>query len=89
MKIAVISDIHSNLEALTECIRIAEKNGAEQYVCLGDCVGYGPDPVAVLEMLQSLPGFLCVMGNHDEYMFNYIDAFCMVCGSSKPERFKG
>lgn len=73
MKIAVISDIHSNLEALTECCRVAEENGAEQYVCLGDCVGYGPDPVAVLDKLRSLPNFVCVLGNHDEYMFSFFD----------------
>lgn len=72
MKIAVISDIHSNLEALTECCRVAEENGAEQFVCLGDSVGYGPDPVAVLDKLRSLPNLICILGNHDEYMFNFI-----------------
>jgi len=73
MKIAVISDIHSNLEALTACCRVAEEKGAEKFICLGDCVGYGPDPAAVLDMLQGLPNFACVLGNHDEYMFNSID----------------
>lgn len=73
MKIAVISDIHSNLEALSACCRVAEDEGAEKFVCLGDCVGYGPDPVAVLDMLQALPNFVCVLGNHDEYMFNSIE----------------
>lgn len=73
MKIAVISDIHSNLEALTACTQLAMEQGAEKFVCLGDMVGYGPDPVAVLDMLQGLPGFSCILGNHDEYMFNSID----------------
>jgi len=73
MKVAIFSDIHSNLEALTACCRVARQEGAEKFVCLGDCVGYGPDPVAVLEMLQGLPNFVCVLGNHDEYMFNSID----------------
>lgn len=73
MKIAIISDIHSNLEALIACCRVAEDEGVEKFVCLGDCVGYGPDPVAVLDMLQALPNFVCVLGNHDEYMFNCID----------------
>ena len=73
MKIAVISDIHSNLEALTACSQLAMEQGAEKFVCLGDMVGYGPDPVAVLDMLQGLPGFSCILGNHDEYMFNSID----------------
>lgn len=73
MKIAVISDIHSNLEALTACCQQAMEQGAEKFVCLGDIVGYGPDPVAVLDMLHGLPGFTCVLGNHDEYMFNSIE----------------
>lgn len=73
MKIAVISDIHSNIEALTACAQLAMEQGAEKFVCLGDMVGYGPDPVAVLDMLQGLPGFSCILGNHDEYMFNSID----------------
>lgn len=73
MKIAVISDIHSNLEALTACCQAAEEHGAERFVCLGDTVGYGPDPVATLDKLRSLPNFSCVLGNHDEYMFNFID----------------
>lgn len=73
MKIAIISDIHSNLEALEACCAVAEAEGVEQYICLGDMVGYGPDPVAVLEKLRSLPNFQCVLGNHDEYMFSFID----------------
>ncbi|MDH5179949.1 MAG: metallophosphatase family protein [Gammaproteobacteria bacterium] len=72
MKIAVISDIHSNLEALDACCEKALREGAEQFVCLGDSVGYGPDPAAVLDKLRELPGFQCVLGNHDEYMFNFI-----------------
>lgn len=70
MKISIISDIHSNLEALTECIRVAEENGAEKFICLGDCIGYGPDPAAVLDMLVELPNFSCIVGNHEEYLFD-------------------
>lgn len=73
MKIAIISDIHSNLEALEACYQSACQQDVEKFICLGDCVGYGPDPVAVIDKLRSLPGFTCVLGNHDEYMFNSID----------------
>ena len=66
MKIAVLSDIHSNLEALQACIRKASIAGVEQYVCLGDIIGYGADPVATLELVISLPGLIAVRGNHDE-----------------------
>lgn len=69
MKIAIISDIHSNLEALQSCLAVAEENGVMQYVCLGDCIGYGPDPVAVMETLLALPNFSCIVGNHEEYLF--------------------
>lgn len=69
MKIAVISDIHSNLEALLACVGKAEKEGAKQYICLGDAVGYGPDPAATLDLLRALPEFVMVRGNHEEAMF--------------------
>lgn len=68
MKIAILSDIHSNLEALTACRERALAHGVEQFVCLGDCVGYGADPVATMDLLLSLPGLVSVLGNHDEHM---------------------
>ena len=66
MKIAILSDIHSNLEALTACRDRALTQGVERFVCLGDCVGYGPDPAATMDLLLSLPGLIAVFGNHDE-----------------------
>lgn len=68
MKIAILSDIHSNLEALTACRERALAHGVEQFVCLGDCVGYGADPAATMDLLLSLPGLVSVLGNHDEHM---------------------
>lgn len=70
MKIAIFSDIHSNLEALSSCYQRAQECSVEQYRCLGDSVGYGPDAGAVLDLLLSLPGIISVIGNHDESMFN-------------------
>lgn len=69
MKIAVLSDVHSNLEALLACVGKAESLGVEQYICLGDAIGYGPDPAATLELLRALPGFQMTRGNHEEAMF--------------------
>lgn len=66
MKIAILSDIHSNLEALQACYRKSLLLGVQQYVCLGDIIGYAADPVATLEMVMSLPGIIVVRGNHDE-----------------------
>lgn len=68
MKIAILSDLHSNLEALTACTRHATENGVGRFVCLGDCVGYGPNPVETLDLLRSLPGLVTVLGNHDEHL---------------------
>jgi len=70
MKIALLADIHSNLEALTECVRVANEHGTEKFVCLGDFVGYGADPAAVMDMLWALPGFTCIVGNHEEFLFD-------------------
>ncbi|HYE96800.1 MAG TPA: metallophosphoesterase family protein [Rubricoccaceae bacterium] len=64
MLVAVFSDAHANLEALTAVLTTAEARGAEALVCLGDVVGYGPDPAACVELLRAraLP---TVLGNHD------------------------
>ncbi len=68
MKIAVLTDIHSNLEALNACLAHARLQGAEQYVFLGDLLGYGADPKACLDIIASKvsDGALAVLGNHDE-----------------------
>lgn len=68
MKIAVLSDIHSNLEALRACLIHARFHGAEQYVFLGDLLGYGADPGACLEIIANMvdDGAIAVLGNHDE-----------------------
>lgn len=62
MRCLVLSDIHSNLEAFEA---VLEDAGAfDQIWCLGDVVGYGPDPNGCVELLRSYP-HLCVAGNHD------------------------
>ena len=63
----VVSDIHSNIEALEAVLRDAEGSGPfEKVLCPGDVVGYGPDPDLVIERLQSLSNLIVVQGNHDE-----------------------
>jgi predicted phosphodiesterase len=68
MRIALISDIHSNLPALEACLKSAEKHAADRLAFLGDFVGYGPDPEAVIKRVQPLveAGAIAVMGNHDQ-----------------------
>ncbi len=65
MRIAIVSDVHANLEALEAVLHHAEAAGAlDGLWCLGDMVGYGPQPNEVLERLQEA-GVRAVVGNHD------------------------
>jgi diadenosine tetraphosphatase ApaH/serine/threonine PP2A family protein phosphatase len=68
MKLALISDIHANRQALDACLAHARQQGANQYAFLGDLVGYGADPVAVLDQIMALvaQGAWVLKGNHDE-----------------------
>jgi diadenosine tetraphosphatase ApaH/serine/threonine PP2A family protein phosphatase len=66
--IALLSDVHGNLEALNACLRHARDGGAGRYAFLGDLVGYGADPQAVVDTVArfAAEGALAVKGNHDE-----------------------
>ena len=68
MKLALFADIHSNLEAITACLSHAKALGADRFAFLGDLVGYGADPVAVLDLIEehAADGAVVVLGNHDE-----------------------
>jgi len=67
MRLALLADIHSNLEALSACLAHAETQGAERWAFLGDLVGYGADPEAVLDIVMAYAsmGAAVVQGNHD------------------------
>lgn len=67
MRIALFADIHSNREALTECLAHARERGAARLAFLGDLVGYGADPAFVVAcvMEQVANGAIAVLGNHD------------------------
>ena len=65
MRYAVISDIHANLAAFTAVLEDIERmGGVEEIWCLGDVVGYGPDPHQCLGLLRQ-HRHVCVAGNHD------------------------
>ena len=71
MRILVISDIHANYTAFDAVLKDAE--GQWDYVwCLGDVVGYGPDPNECIDRLRELP-HLCLAGNHDWAALNRLD----------------
>ena len=67
MKVAFLSDIHANIQALDACLAHARALGVQKFGILGDLVGYGADPVAVVRQVQVLvaQGAWAVKGNHD------------------------
>lgn len=64
MKYLVISDIHANAEALEATL--AEAGAYDRALVLGDLVGYGADPNAVIERVRALPAAVVIRGNHDK-----------------------
>jgi diadenosine tetraphosphatase ApaH/serine/threonine PP2A family protein phosphatase len=77
MRYLVLTDIHANLEALEACVTHARQHTFDQTLVLGDLVGYGGDPNAVVERVQSLKPTAIVRGNHDK----------VACGLEQAEGF--
>ena len=76
MRYAIVSDLHANLQAWNAVFLDLRSNGAAGIICLGDIVGYGPQPAAVLQAAhQHIDHF--VLGNHD----------AVVCGKLDPALF--
>lgn len=68
MRIAVLTDLHANREALTACLAHAQERNVQRYAFLGDLVGYGADPAWVVDTVMAYvqDGAIVVRGNHDE-----------------------
>src|SRR5262245_10780476 len=64
MRIAVVSDIHSNLHALEAVLEAVDLEQPDAIWCLGDVVGYGPKPEECLRIVEEQSA-LCLAGNHD------------------------
>jgi diadenosine tetraphosphatase ApaH/serine/threonine PP2A family protein phosphatase len=77
MRYLVLTDIHANLEALEICLGDAKRRSYDATLVLGDLVGYGPDPNAVVERVQALKPVAIVRGNHDK----------VACGLEQAEGF--
>jgi diadenosine tetraphosphatase ApaH/serine/threonine PP2A family protein phosphatase len=77
MRYLVLTDIHANLEALEACLTEAGPRTFDETLVLGDLVGYGGDPNAVVELVQSLKPVAIVRGNHDK----------VACGLEQAEGF--
>ena len=77
MRYLVLTDIHANLEALDACLAEASERGYDRALILGDLVGYGADPNAVIERIRELKPAAIVRGNHDK----------VACGLEQAEGF--
>ncbi|WP_148557235.1 hypothetical protein TPELB_05920 [Terrisporobacter petrolearius] len=80
MRIAVITDIHSNVYALNEVLADLKKRNVDLTVCTGDLVGYATRPNEVIETLRN-ENILTIMGNYDEAIGN----FKIICGCDYPD----
>ena len=69
---AIVSDIHANIEALECVLRDIEKQGIDKIICLGDVIGYGPDPCECVDL--AIDFRLSLLGNHEEAVLNVIRA---------------
>ncbi len=69
MKYAIISDIHSNLEALQKALSIIDEKKVDEIICLGDIVGYGANPNECAELVRTRCSSV-VLGNHDAAALN-------------------
>ncbi|MDL2338960.1 MAG: metallophosphoesterase family protein [Pseudomonadota bacterium] len=71
MKLALITDLHANREAVEAVLEHAALQGVDRYALLGDFVGYGADPGWVVDQVRTLvkAGAIAVMGNHDAAVF--------------------
>lgn len=73
MRVLIISDIHANLTALDAVL--ADAGQFDAAWCLGDLVGYGPDPNECIARVREQPNLLCIIGNHDSAVLDQIDPF--------------
>ena len=64
MKRALISDIHSNLEGLDAVLSDIEIQGIKEIFCLGDVIGYGPNPRECIDRVMQFD--VCILGNQDQ-----------------------
>lgn len=72
MRVAVISDVHANFPALEAVLEDIDATGADEIWCLGDLVGYGPDPDACVTTVDARSA-ICLAGNHDLVVTDAID----------------
>jgi diadenosine tetraphosphatase ApaH/serine/threonine PP2A family protein phosphatase len=70
MQALIISDVHANLTALKAVLETAGRY--DELWCLGDLVGYGPDPNECVDLLRTQTNLRCLLGNHDQAVLGWI-----------------
>ena len=71
MKIAVISDIHGNFQALDSVLKDMRKNHAEQVFCLGDLAMAGPQPRLIIDLISKKSDWVVIQGNTDKMIADF------------------
>lgn len=82
MRIAIISDIHSNLEALEKSLELIDHRMVDEILCLGDIIGYGANPNECIDLVREATPHV-LLGNHDEAAvelsgIEYFNAFARI-----------
>jgi len=72
MRIGILGDVHSNLEALEAVVKAMKNDGVDHWLQVGDVVGYGPDPQQCIDRIQDLGATVC-LGNHDAAVVGILD----------------
>src|SRR5262245_35412422 len=72
MRIGILGDVHSNIEALTAVVRCLKAEKIDHWVQVGDLIGYGADPRACIDCIRELGCTVC-MGNHDAAVLGLLD----------------
>lgn len=73
MRYGIVSDIHANIQAWKAVLRDMRKNGVDSILCLGDVIGYGPNPAEVLDSCYEHCDYF-ILGNHDAVIGNRLDS---------------
>jgi predicted phosphodiesterase len=73
MRVLIISDIHANLTALEAVF--SDAGAFDAIWCLGDLIGYGPDPNECINRVKEQPNLLCIIGNHDSAVLDNLDPY--------------
>jgi len=72
LRYGIFGDIHGNLDAFQSVLAEMEKLDIQEYLCMGDIVGYGADPEACVKIVREL-GALTIAGNHDHAVLGHLD----------------